>query len=381
MTDTEVRPDAATLRAARRERVLTEMKDRGIDIFISGREPNARYIAGVPRLWINGSRPFGPGCVLSSSGAIDIVSTWDDGVPDDIPHENLHGITFNGATTLAWLTKVEGAATARTVATDGLMPSTIALVRKAFPAADLVDGEQMMRRVRAVKMPDEVDAIRRAVEIAEGALVVAEEALRVGVTERQLTGIFMEHMAEAGVTTPSTQDVVWITSRSDAWSRTSRDTAVTADDLVALDGGVIARGYVGEVGWTAAVDGAERVAGSLAGSWDALWDRLLDACRPGGPASGLLAAYEAVGVAVPPMPVARGLGNGNDVPLVMASLPRTAAELRLEAGMVLAVTAYVWREGVGGLYGKAPVLLTDAGPELLSTRPLRGGAHVDSGRS
>jgi Xaa-Pro dipeptidase len=372
VTDTDVRPDAAALRSARRARVLAEMAANGIDVLISGREPNARYIAGVPRLWINGSRPFGPGCVIErATGAIHIVSTWDEGVPDDIPHEHLHGITFNGANTLAWLTKIEGAAEAGTVATDGLMPSTLSLVRRAFPAAKLVDGEQMMRRVRAVKMPDEIEAIRYSVRVAEAALTAAEAGLTPGVTERQLTGVFMQNMAEAGVTTPSTQDVAWITSRTSAWSRTSRDAAVAADDLVALDAGVIARGYIGEVGWTAAVDGVGEVGASLLGEWDGLWDRLLTACQPGNPASRLLEAYDAAGVPAPPMPIARGLGNGNDVPLVTASLPATAAELRLEAGMVLAVTAYAWREGVGALYGKAPVLLTDAGPELLSTRPLR----------
>jgi Xaa-Pro aminopeptidase len=348
------------------------MEAAGVDLLVSGREPNARYIAGVPRLWINGSRPFGPGCVIErASGSIHMVSTWDEGVPADIPHENLHGITFNGANTLAWLTRIEGAATAKTVATDGLMPSTLGLIRKAFPAAELVDGEQLMRRVRAVKLPDEVEAIREAVRIAESALDATESALRAGMTERQLTGVFMEHMAEAGVTTPSTQDVAWITSRTSAWSRTTRDTAVAADDLVALDGGVIAHGYVGELGWTVAVDGAERVGASLRSDWDSLWDRLLAACKPGNPASRLLDAYDAGGLPTPPMPVAQGLGNGNDVPLVTAGLPATAAELRLEAGMVLAVTAYLWGEGVGALYGKAPVLLTDSGPELLSTKPLR----------
>jgi Xaa-Pro aminopeptidase len=372
VTDTEVRPDSATLRSARRARVLAEMEAEGVDILISGREPNARYIAGVPRLWLNGSRPFGPGCVIErATGSIHIVSTWDEGVPDDIPHENLHGITFNGANTLAWLTTIEGAATAKSVATDGLMPSTLGLVRKAFPSAELADGEQLMRRVRAVKMPDEIAAIRHSVRIAEDALTAAESALTPGITERQLTGVFMESMAEAGVTTPSTQDVAWITSRSSPWARTSRDAAVAADDLVALDAGVIARGYVGELGWTAAVNGATRIGASLLGAWDGLWDRLLAACQPGNPASRLLEAYDAAGVPVPPMPVARGLGNGNDVPLVTGSLPATAAELRLEAGMVLAVTAYVWGEGVGALYGKAPVLLTDAGPELLSMKPLR----------
>ncbi len=372
MTDTETRPDAAGLRNARRQRVLEAMDAAGIDILISGREPNARYIAGVPRLWINGSRPFGPGCVIErATGSIHIVSTWDEGVPADIPHENLHGITFNGANTLAWLTKVEGAATAKTVATDGLMPSTLGLVRKAFPAAELVDGEQLMRTVRAVKLPDEIDAIRHAVRIAESALLAAEGALRAGVTERQLTGVFMSHMAEAGVTTPSTQDLAWITSRTRPWARTSRDAAVGADDLVALDGGVLADGYVGEVGWTAAIDGVAKVGGPLLAKWDELWEGLLAACRPGNPASALLDAYAAAELPAPPMPIARGLGNGNDMPLVLAELPATAKDLRLEAGMVLAVTAYVWADGVGALYGKAPVALTDAGPELLSVKPLR----------
>jgi Xaa-Pro aminopeptidase len=348
------------------------MQAAGVDILISGREPNARYIAGVPRLWINGSRPFGPGCVIEAgTGSIHIVSTWDEGVPDDIPHENLHGITFNGANTLAWLTEVPGSATAKTVATDGLMPSTIGLIRKAFPSAELIDGEQLMRQVRAVKLPEEVEAIRRAVRLAEDALLAAEGALRLGVTERQVTGVFMGHMAGAGVTTPSTQDIAWITSRTDAWARANRDTAVGADDLVALDGGVIAGGYVGEVGWTAAVDGVAKVGASLTDTWDRLWDQLLAACHPGNPASSLLDAYVVAGVPAPPMPIARGLGNGNDMPLVTAALPRTAAELQLEAGMVLAVTAYVWGEGVGALYGKAPVLLTDSGPELLSDKPLR----------
>jgi Xaa-Pro dipeptidase len=36
--------------------------------------------------------------------------------------------------------------------------------------------------------------------------------------------------------------------------------------------------------------------------------------------------------------------------------------------MVLALTAYVWQEGVGGIYGQEPVLITDSGPSLLSAR-------------
>lgn len=372
MTITDVIPDAAELRAARRERVLEAMEDADIDVLITGREPNARYVAGVPRLWINGSRPFGPGCVIErKTGSIHIVSTWDEGVPDDIPHENLHGITFNRANTLAWLTKVEGAATARTVATDGLMPSTLSLIKQAFPVAALRDGEQLMAGVRRLKLPAEVRAIRTSVRIAEHALAAAEARFGAGMTGRRLTAAFMEAMAEAGVTTPATQDVAWITGRDRHWSQASRDTAVAVGDLVGFDAGLMADGYVGELGRTLSVGGLPPAARKLRQQWDELWDRLIDACRSGAPASGLLDAYDASGAMPPPVPVARGLGLGNDLPFVTGALRRTAADQKLEAGMVLALTAYVWEEGVGGIYGQEPVVITGTGPELLSTTPMR----------
>src|SRR4051812_728069 len=345
------------------------MEAAGIDILLTGREANARYIAGVPRLWLAGSRPFGPGCIfVRASGAIHLVTTWDEGVPDDIPREHLHGITFNSQNTLAMLSGIDGAATARTVATDGLMPSTIGLVRKAFPAAELVDGEQAMRQARRIKTPDEIEAIRGSVRVAERALAAAQAALTEGITERQLTATFMEAMAAAGVTTPTTQDVAWITSPKDPWARSTRDSAVGPGDLVAFDAGVIRNGYVGEIGRTSAL-GA--VAPALLQRWDELWDRLLMACRPGATGTELLDVYAAADVPAPPVPVARGLGLGDDLPLISHALPRTAAETRLEAGMVLALTAYVWQEGVGGIYGQEPVLVTETGPSLLSSSPFR----------
>jgi Xaa-Pro aminopeptidase len=369
---TDVIPDDAELRAARRERVLEAMEAAGVDILITGREPNARYVAGVPRLWINGSRPFGPGCVIErATGSIHIVSTWDEGVPDDIPHENLHGITFNRANTLAWLTKVEGAATAKTVATDGLMPSTLSLIRQSFPAAEVVDGEQLMAGVRRLKLPAEIRAIRTSMRVAEQSLAAAEAAFGAGMTGRRLTATFMEAMADAGVTTPTTQDVAWITGRDRHWSQASRDTAIAVGDLVGFDAGLLADGYVGELGRTMAVGGLPPTARKLRQQWDELWDRLIEGCCAGAPATRLLDAYDASGATPPPVPVARGLGLGNDLPFVTGALRRTAADQTLEAGMVLALTAYVWEEGVGGIYGQEPVVITADGPELLSTKPFR----------
>lgn len=372
MPVTEVLPDETALRVARRQRTLAEMEAADVDILVVGREGNARYVSGAPRLWTAGSRPFGPGCVLvRATGAVHLLSTWDEGIPDDIPHENLYGITFNTMNFVDVLQNIQGAGAARTVATDGLTPGFARLLPKAFPSAELVDGEELMRRARQVKTSEEIQAIRASVAVAEEALAAARAALAPGVTERQLTAVFMEAMASAGVTTPASQDVAWITSQEDPWHRADRDAPVAATDLVAFDAGVISGGYVGEVGRTYPVDDMSVQDRAPFRRWEELWDRLLAACRPGAAATDLLAAYDAAGVAPPPMPVARGLGLGFDLPIVSHALPATAAEQRLEPGMVLALTAYVPREGVGAVYGQEPLVVTATGPDLLSTTPFR----------
>ena len=51
--------------------------------------------------------PSAPTCVIiRKTGAIHLLSTWDEGVPDDIPHENLYGISWNPMNTIANLQRI-----------------------------------------------------------------------------------------------------------------------------------------------------------------------------------------------------------------------------------------------------------------------------------
>jgi Xaa-Pro dipeptidase len=376
MTVVQILPDDAALRQARRGRVLAAMDADDVDFLIVGREGNARYVSGAPRLWTAGSRAFAPGCVfVRENGAVHLLSTWDEGIPEEIPHENLYGITFNAVNFVKVLSKIVGAATARRVATDSMSGSSANLLPMAFPAAEFIDGEPMLRRVRRVKSPEEIEAVRASVRVAEKALASARAALVPGVTERQLTAIFMEAMAGAGVTTPSGQDVAWITSRQDPWRRADRDAPAQAGDLVAFEAGVVRGGYSGELGRTYAVGHAGEVDPELVQRGDELWDQLLHACRVGASLTDLLGAYDAAGVPPPPVPVARGLGLGFDLPIVTHALPLTAGEQHVEAGMVFVLTGYVWKEGVGGLYVEEPMVATESGPESLSSTPFRRGSN------
>ena len=372
---TEILPDELALREVRRERALAHMEAHDLDILVLGRPAHVRYVTGARQLWVAGTRPFGPSCVLvRDTGAIYLVSTWDEGVPEDIPHERLFGLTWNPRHLIAELQGIEGAATARRVGTDAMSPGFARLLPEAFPVAELVDGESAMRAARRVKTADEVAALRAAIAVAEDSLATAVGVLRPGVTERELSGVLLEAAAAGGVTTPSTQEVAWVTSRDQRWRRRTDATGqVGPGDLVAFTVGVVAGGYIGEVGRTWPAEGADAADAAahraLYRRWEELWDRLAAACHPGARGGELIAAYEAAGEPLPPMPVARGLGLGFDPPVITPDLPETAAAEELEPGMVIAVTAAVWQEGAGAVIGREAVLITPDGSEVLTSSP------------
>jgi Xaa-Pro dipeptidase len=369
---TEVLPDERTLRSGRRQRALEQMAAHDLDVLVLGRQANVRYVTGAQQLWVAGTRPFGPTCVLiRETGAIHLLSTWDEGVPEDIPHENLYGISWNPMNTMAALRRIDGTATARRVGTDALSPVFAQLLPTVFANAELVDGELAMRAARRIKTAEEVVALRESVLVAESALAAAVSELRPGVTEQALAGALLEAAAAGGVSTPSNQDVAWVTSREHPWRRANGDGRIQDGDLVAFSAGVLAGGYVGEVGrtWPADKKHGGTGAAALYKRWESLWAKLIAACRPGAGAGELIAVYQAAGEPAPPMPVARGLGMGFDPPVVSKHLPATAAGERLESGMVLAVTGYVWEQGVGAVFGREAVLIADDGPEVLTSSP------------
>lgn len=372
---TEIEADGRALRYSRRERALAQMELHDIDILVLGRQANVRYVSGAPQLWVVGTRPFGPICeFVRATGEIHLNSTWDEGIPEEIPHENLYGFAWNPMTLVGILQNITGADTFRRVGTDALTPTFAELLPMAFPNAELVDAEQAMQAARRIKTPEEVVALRRALVVADEGLAAGVAALGAGTTEKALAGAVLEAEAAGGVSTPATQDAAWVTSKEHPWRRGDADGLVRDGDLVALAAGVLADGYVAEVARTLYVGEPTDAVRALYRRRDALWERLIGACRPGATTSALLDVYARCGEPLPAMPVAHGLGLGFDPPVVSQALRATAESDVLEEGMVLAVTAYVWEPGVGAVFTRDAVLLSGDGAEILSNAPAYGEA-------
>jgi Xaa-Pro dipeptidase len=197
-----------------------------------------------------------------------------------------------------------------------------------------------------VKSPGDVEAIRGAIAIAEDALGAAIGALRPGVRERELLGVFEERMASHGVTTPAFEGVFAVSDDGGSRRHFSFDRVIANADLVTMRAGALADGWEGTLArtWPCGEPGPEhRRAWSR---WWATWTRLLDRCRPGA-RIGDLRATGGAGV--------DGVGMGHEI---------VADGDVLEEGMVVALE--LWHAGV---LGQETLLVTQGGHQPLTLHP------------
>lgn len=351
------RIDFARLRTTRRERLLEAMDGAAIDVLILGRPADVLYASGARQLWTAGARPFGPACiVVRTTERVHLLSTWDEGVPAELNHDDLFGLSWNPAVIAANLATIDGLAAARTIGTDSFSPGFGHLIDVVAPGATVVDAGPALVTARSVKTADEVAAIATATAIAESALQALIGALRPGVTERELVGVYLERIALLGTPTPPSEGVVCITPPATRRTLPS-DRAVAAGDLVVLNPGALYAGYEGGVGRTVSVGEPSAAAMTLASRGEL--GRLIDQCRPGPWGGGEL----------------YGLGIGMEPPVV----PPMAGAM-LQEGMVVAVQSWVADADVGGFFEREVVQVTSGEPEVLG-RATRGLTAAATGSS
>jgi Xaa-Pro aminopeptidase len=369
----DVAVDDARLRAERRARCFAEMDRAGVDVLLLGREANARYVSGAARLWLAGTRPFAPGCVVvRSTQEVHLLSTSDAGVPPEIPPAHLFPISWNPLNLVEALKAIDGVADAAVVGVDGMTPLFAQLLPLAAPIAEIVDGDATLRAARRVKTDDEIACIRRAISIAEAALAATAAAIVPGVRERSLLATFERRMTDFGVTAPAREGTFCVTPRraaNDAMAPLRQlvgDGSVSDGDLVALASGVLFKGYEGSVARTATC-GTRREARQLRERSRAARDAMVIACRAGRAGADVRRAYTATGEGAVPVPLLHGVGLGFELPVLAGDGVATNEEWTLAPGMVLAVQSYAWQDGVGGHLGQDVVVVTDGDPVLLTT--------------
>lgn len=213
--------------AARLAKVRESMAAAGLDVLYVTSPPNVLYLSGYDAIWYPWRLPLGCAVVREPAQLLFFDWTRHEG------YAKLHArcdelVLFEYGSAPAEL--------AAAFRERGLAGATIGLERYGLnPAAPILDavaeeltaagatiapGDWIVDDARLYKSPAELERIRQAGEIADGAIAGLRERLRPGMTELQAAAVLTMLLADAGSEVPATPALVcsgptaWIDTHS-----------------------------------------------------------------------------------------------------------------------------------------------------------------------
>jgi Xaa-Pro aminopeptidase len=201
----------------RRWKKVGEMMDRlGLDLFIAYADDRAVFGPAHARWLANFPVHFEPACILMARGAEPVLLCGPESdeyarlageIPnvrvlrefthpdEDYPYSQIQGLGEVVAEYLPGGMQGKRAG----LAGKGLMGAhTWSAFQKALPGAEWVEIENEVCDLRAEKSSAEIEVIRYAYQIAKAGLTAGIQAIRAGVTERQVAAKIEAAMRSAG---------------------------------------------------------------------------------------------------------------------------------------------------------------------------------------
>lgn len=251
------------------------------------------------------------------------------------------------------------------------LPTPIYLgISRDNPALEIEDVTPPFLKLRAVKTPLEIDKIREAVRQSDVAMQAAIEAVREGITEKQVVGRALEAMFSAGAEDAAFMPLVVAGPRA-AWKHAPpTDRPIGRGEPVYVDLGATYKGYCADLSRTvllgeATPEQANALAFALAAT-----EAVQDAARPGIPARRLREVGNEIADQFGLAGKAWGTGHGIGCKLREEPLLDPTNELLLEPGMTLAIEPMCVCE-LGTFVIEDDILITEHGSETLSQTPRR----------
>lgn len=246
----------------------------------------------------------------------------------------------------------------------------LALAR-ALPGAELVDAHAEISTIRLRKTPEEIENLRRAVQLSEAALEATLAQVRIGMTETEVEGILLRELFAQGVEGLSFDPIVAAGDNSaKPHAKARRDYRIKSGDALLFDFGGRYGNLNADITRTVFV-------GHVSDHDRAFYDTVLAAnekwrslAKPGLLASDL---DDGVRLVLERSQFARytrhktGHGLGLDVheaPQIMRGNHQA-----LEPGMIFTIEPGLYREGEAGVRIEDNVVITERGAECLSSFP------------
>ncbi len=242
---------------------------------------------------------------------------------------------------------------------------------------DIVDGQEVVNLARVVKTPEEVEAMRRAVDACDAGIADMFDAMQPGMTEQELWAVLHRSNIERGGEWFETR-LLTSGPRTNPWSQECSDRVIENGDLVAFDTDLVGvGGYSVDVSrtWLAGDRPATSRQRCLHAAARTQVEANIELLGPG------RSFAEFVRDAVTPpgdlhtptnAALAHGIGMCNEYPLILNrdQFDASGYDGEFEAGMVLCVESLVAPVGEReAVKVEEQVLITDTGVERLSRAP------------
>ncbi len=228
----------------------------------------------------------------------------------------------------------------------------------------------IVRDLRVCKDAGEVEAIRRAIRIAEDAFSEIRPLVRPGISESDLSARLSFAMKQRGASGDAFSPIVAFGANGSLPHYETGDARLREGEGVLVDWGCRAGWYVSDLTrmiWPSSIPPR------LRGAYDAVvaaHDRAIEAIRPGVSAESVdRVARDVIRKAGYDKQFTHSLGHGIGLDVHEAPRVGKRAADPLRPGMVVTVEPGVYLPGVGGVRVEDDVLVTETGFEVLSSLP------------
>ena len=235
---------------------------------------------------------------------------------------------------------------------------------------ELVPRRGLVEALRAVKEPEELDAIRRASEVTDRTYERLVEESFAGRTEKELVWRMHQLFHESGADGLAFDIDIAAGPTAASPHALPGDRVVQEGDLVLVDAGAVVDGYCSDCTRTFAVG---EISDSLRGVYEVVREAQqagVDAIRAGVTGRDVDAAARAVITeAGYGENFGHGLGHGLGLLVHEAPALRPEWDQELTAGNVVTVEPGIYLSGVAGVRIEDLVIVTDDGCEVLTSLP------------
>jgi len=381
--------DLPRMRAERLTKLQHLIAGDGLDALVLLGGSNVTYATGATTMTSDPGRAYHEPvmAVVLPDGPPHVFTPHPEGIPPELPDDRRHGPLQpefpEGVEAMGGVLRDLLGGGAVRIGYDELTAAMFD--RLTAEKVELVDAGTVLGAAKICKTADELECIRRSQRINETAMYDVLAALRPGMRQSELSGIFLQRIFELGAT-GNVIDPIWqatpdaiasgpFTVHGDvAFPTGSTDRILRQDDLVLVDTGMSYHGYASDFGRTWLV-GTHSVTPRQRGHfdrWSAVMGRVLERIRPG------VTGRDLVQTACDGEPAGRrpwlkhfylahGIGTDSaEMPLIGTDLGDEFDEsIVLAPGMVLVLEPVIWDDGEGGYRSEEVVAVTDDGYELL----------------